>query len=103
MVAVSVPILVLIFFCGNAVYFKVAACISVKSSDYVEKRGLSAAGLTEHGDEFAFAEVYVYSAQSFDHRISDVVFFSYFFQRKQKISPQYHLIKILYHSIINRL
>ena len=87
MVTVSVPILIFIFFCGNAVNFKVAACVSVKSSDYVEKRGLSATGLTEYRNEFTFAEIYIYSAQSFYLRVSDIVFFSNPFKRKQK----YHL------------
>ena len=63
MVAIAVPVAVLIFLGGNAVYDKIALVISVESSDDVEHGGFSRAALAEYGHKFVFPEAKGHSVQ----------------------------------------
>ena len=56
-VAVSVPILIAVFFGGHAVHLYVAVRITVQPAHDVEEGGLAAAGGSEDGNEFALAEL----------------------------------------------
>ena len=56
LVAVSVPVDVVVLFGGNSVNLYIAACISVKASDYIQQSGFAAAGRTQNGHEFIIAK-----------------------------------------------
>ena len=72
-IAVSVPVLVLVQFCGTAVDHEVARRVVVKTSDDVEKSRLAAARRAEDRDELALAERKIDPLESVHDRVADGV------------------------------
>ena len=75
-IAVVVPVAVLVLFCRNAVYDKVAARVFVKPADNIQHGGFAAAARTKNGNEFAFAEGKVYSFESVHFGVARNVVFN---------------------------
>ena len=77
MVAVSVPIAVVVKFGGNTVYDDIARCVLVKPADDIQKRGFSAPGRTEYGNELAFSKAQIHAFQRLNRLIPRNVIFYY--------------------------
>ena len=65
-VAVGIPIAVAEVLGRSPTDYEVAAIVAVKSSDDVQKRGLSAAGRAENRNELLLAKGNIYSAKRVD-------------------------------------
>ena len=76
-IAISVPVHVFVDLRGYSVYDKISARIAVQTSDYVEQRGLAAAGLSEYGNEFGIPEFEIDPLQSADFSFAYGVIFGY--------------------------
>lgn len=56
MISVSVPVSVLVIFGRNSIDYQISLGVMVKTAYDIEHSGLSAARMTEYGDEFVFTE-----------------------------------------------
>ena len=74
-VAVGVPVTRFELFGGFVVDDEVAVRVLVKTADDVEQGGLAAAGGTENGNEFAFAEIQADALDRMDDGIRHAVIF----------------------------
>ena len=75
-VSVYVPIPVLKGFGGASVYHKVTGGILVKTADYVQKSGLTAAGVAKNGYKLVLAKLQTYPLEGVHKRITgNIVFF----------------------------
>ena len=77
MVSVAVPVSVLEILCGFAVDVQVAVCVAVKSADYVQQCGLTAARLSQNGHELVLAEIDADTFERLDSGVTHHIVFGY--------------------------
>ena len=85
-IAICVPILIGIIFCGFTFDDEIARSVSVQTADDVQKRSFSAPRRTDHRDEFVAAEIDAHPFERGDLVFAFAVIFDDIFQTKHKIN-----------------
>ena len=101
MISVSVPVSVLILFCGYAIDNEVSGRIVVKTADNIQHCGLTASGMTKNSNKLVITECNINSVECSYLIFTRAIVLNDFFKLQHKILPFIIEVFFYYSTLTN--